>query len=149
MSKRKDERWTNRRFFSILKELESSKHLLNTEQTRLLERSINFCVLNGLHFNEAEYTVCTELNNKIQDQQSFFKQRLNYANKIFELRLSESMPLDEIPLKIKSMVSIDRLVNVFVIYLVCLICITSDFLNLYIFIYKIIICRTLIIDFSL
>lgn len=108
MSKRKDERWTNRRFFSILKELESSKHLLNTEQTRLLERSINFCVLNGLHFNEAEYTVCTELNNKIQDQQSFFKQRLNYANKIFELRLSESMPLDEIPLKIKSMVSIDR-----------------------------------------
>lgn len=108
MSKRKDERWTNRTFYTILKEIESSKHLLNPEQTLYLDRCIKFCVLNGLHFNEAEYTICTELTNKVQDQLSFFKQRLNYANRIFELRLSESMPLDEIPLNIRRLISIDR-----------------------------------------
>lgn len=108
MSKRKDERWTNRRLYSVLKEIESGKHLLKPDQVRLLEKSLNYCVMNGLQFNEADYNVCTELNNKIQDQQSFFKQRLNYANKIFELRLSESMPLDEIPYKIKQMIAIDR-----------------------------------------
>lgn len=108
MSTRKDERWTNRKLYDILKQLDSSKHLLRPDQCRLLERSLNYCILNGLHFNEADYQICVELNNKIQDQQSFFKQRLNYANKIFELRLSAEMPLDEIPVKIKQMVAIDR-----------------------------------------
>lgn len=108
MSKRKDERWTNRKLYSILKEFESGKHLLTEDQVRLLERSLKYCVLNGLHFNEADYQVCTELNNKILDQQSLFKQRLNYANKIFELRLSDSMSLDEIPYRTKQMIAIDR-----------------------------------------
>lgn len=108
MSKRKDERWTNRKLYSILNELKSSKHLLTEEKAAVLDRAIRFCVLNGLHFNEKEYNICTELNNKIADQQSFFRQRLHYANKIFELRLSESMPLDEIPYKIKQMVAVDR-----------------------------------------
>ncbi len=108
MSKRKDDRWTNRKLYTILKELESGKHLLSQDKARLLDRCIKFCVLNGLHFNEADYTICTELTNKVQDQQSFFKQRLNYANRIFELRLSESMPLDEIPIQIRRLISIDR-----------------------------------------
>ena len=108
MSNKKDERWTNRKFYSILKEIDSSKHLLREDQQRLLERSLRFCKMNGLHFNEAEYNICTELTNKIQEQQSAFKRRLNYANKIFELRLSESMPLDEIPYRIKQMIAIDR-----------------------------------------
>lgn len=57
----------------ITKELNSNKHLMSDEQNRMVDRSIRNCVLNGLNLNDAEYKICQELNNKIQEQQNLFK----------------------------------------------------------------------------
>lgn len=73
MGSHKDERWANKNFYMLLKQLESSKHLLTEAQCNYLERSLRYCKLNGLHFNEADQAVCTGLNNKIIEHQSYFK----------------------------------------------------------------------------
>ncbi|CAF0898385.1 unnamed protein product [Brachionus calyciflorus] len=104
----KNERWTNRSFFKILKELNSNKHLMNDVQNRLVDRSIRNCVLNGLNLNDAEFQIFQELNNKIQEKQSLFKHRLNHANRKFELRISSQMSLNEIPSRIKKKIANDR-----------------------------------------
>ena len=56
-----------------LKNLDSNKHLLTNEQKRKLERSIRNCVMNGLNLDEANFQLCREFNNKIQEQQHMFR----------------------------------------------------------------------------
>jgi hypothetical protein len=73
MNRTKNERWMDKSFYKALKQIESSKHLLNSGQTRLLDRSIKNCVLNGINLNEANSTMCRDLNNKIVEQQNLFK----------------------------------------------------------------------------
>lgn len=92
-----------------IKELNSDTHLMSDAQSRLIERSIRNCVLNGLNFTDAEYKICQELNSKIQEKQALFKQRLNLASKKFELRISNQMNLSDIPLNIKKKIANDRL----------------------------------------
>lgn len=107
MGAHKDERWTNKNLYKLLKELESRKHIMSEQQNNLVERTIRYCKLNGLHFNETDQATCTGLNNKLTEHQSYFKQRLNWANKTFELRLAGAMPMDEIPMRIKQMIAHD------------------------------------------
>ena len=69
----KDERWTNKKLFMLLKELESQKHMLSEQENNLVERTLRNCKLNGLHFNETDQAACTGLNNKLTEHQSYFK----------------------------------------------------------------------------
>jgi hypothetical protein len=46
---------------------------MTEEQNNLVERCLKYCKLNGLHLNEIDQARCSELNNKIIEQQSFFK----------------------------------------------------------------------------
>ena len=95
-------------FFLQIKEIDSSKHLLNSGQTRLLERSLKNCVFNGANLNEADAAMHKDLSLKIRQSQAQFKHRLNYASKNFVLRLSDQMPMDEIPIHIKKLCSTNR-----------------------------------------
>lgn len=81
MVRTRNEKWLDKTYYKLLKEIESNKHLLNTGQTRLLERSLRNCVYNGANLNEANFKLCKELNNKIQEQQSIFKFRLDHLLK--------------------------------------------------------------------
>lgn len=73
MGAHKDERWTNKNLYKLLKELESRKHIMSEQQNNLVERTIRYCKLNGLHFNETDQATCTGLNNKLTEHQSYFK----------------------------------------------------------------------------
>ena len=69
----KNERWTNKNFYKILKHLDSNKHLLDDAQKRILERSLRNCVLNGLNLDDAKFQLCRDFNNKIQETQNIFR----------------------------------------------------------------------------
>ena len=69
----KSEKYSNEKFYKILKGIDSRKHLMTDEQNRLVQRYIRNFQLNGVHFDEANQKNSDMVKTQIFETQHNFR----------------------------------------------------------------------------
>jgi oligopeptidase A len=96
---RKYQRWSNRKFFQILQELESNRHILSESQQKLLDIYNYNCTNRGLKLSSDEADKLNALSLNLNRQYQEFNFKLMHSTNKFSFVLNKSSQVTDIPLQ--------------------------------------------------